>query len=196
MNKKKTIMTGVASALVCAVLITGSALAILAANANPMETAPIVTEAADLLANDLNVVAVDANYDTEGTSVLVQSGIVTVSGEGALTAMVGDDGVLVFEAFTPIFVEGVPGENDIDAETAVETAARAVQDKYALTDKTLARFTIEALLNVANSDEPVWSIVFNPANNSAFSAIGCYSVIINSKTGEIFSILSAADGIG
>ena len=232
MNKQKKIMPGVALALVCATLITGSAFAISAAAANPMETAPIITEAnaADFIANDLNVVAVSSE-GTGGTPVLVQGGLVTVSGQDNKTWKIGDEG-LEFESgyepvfseedgivtvtgqgsvtwnvseegglgaiggYEPIFIVGVPGEDDIAAETAIETATRAIKDKYALTDKTLARFTSEASFNVANPDEPVWSVVFNPANNSDFSEIGCYSVTINAKTGEIVNILSAADSIG
>ena len=241
MNKTKKIMTGVASALLCVALITGSAFAISAAVASPMETAPVVMEAnaPELLANDLSVVAVDANTDTEGTPVLVPSGViisedgtvsvsgqgsvifkagedgalsfedyvpapavlgedgtVTVSGEGAVIYKVGEDGVVGFEDYSPAFVEGVPGEDDITADTAIAAATRAIQSKYALTDATIARFASQALLNVANPDEPVWSVVFNPVNNSDFSEIGCYNVTVNAKTGEIGNILSAADGKG
>ena len=245
MNKTKRIITGVASALLCVALITGSAFAISAAVASPMETAPVVTEASapELLTNELGVVAVDANTDTdadtEGTPVLVQSGViisedgtvivsgqgsvicmvgddgilrfedyvpapavlvedgtVTVSGEGAVVYKVGEDGVVGFEDYSPAFVEGVPGEDDITADTAIAAATQAIQSKYALTDATIARFASQALLNVANPDEPVWSVVFNPVNNSDFSEIGCYSVTVNAKTGEVGSILSAADGIG
>jgi len=246
MKKTKTIMTGVASALLCVALITGSAFAISAAVASPMETAPIVTETntPDILASELNevaVVATDAKADTDGTPVLVQSGnvtvsedgTVTVSGQGAMTCKVGDDGVLRFEdyegpivsleedgtvnvsgqgtvtckvgddgvpvfdfGYKPTFIEGTPGEDDIAAETAIEAATRAIQSKYALTDETIVRFTSQALLNVANPNEPVWSVVFNPANSSDFSEIGCYNVTVNARTGEIGNIVSAADGKG
>jgi len=237
MNKTKRIITGVASALICAALITGSAYAISVATASPMETTPIITEAstANILANNLNVVAVAAksseNNSIEGTPVLVQNGTVTVSGQDNKTWKIGDEGLAFESGYEPVFsegdgivtvseqgmvkfnvseegglgatrvyklpfIEGVPGEDDITAETAVETATRTIQGKYALTDETLARFTPEALLNVANPDEPVWSVVFNPVSNSDFSEIGCYSVTINANTGEISSVLSAADGIG
>ena len=237
MNKTKRIMTGVATALVCAALITGSAFAISAATASPMETAPIIMEAnaANILANNLSVVAVDAkpseNSGKVGTPVLVQSGtvtvsgqdnkiwtigdnglefegdyelpfteedgVVTVSGQDNLTWKIGDEGVIEAKrGYEAPFIEGVPGEDNITAETAIETAMRAIQNKYALTDETIARFTSQAMLNVANPDEPVWSVNFNPVNNSDFSEIGCYSVNINARTGEIGSIISAADGIG
>ena len=233
MNKKKGIMTG-AILTVCAVFIASAAFALTSAAARPMETSPVVTEASAAgLISDLNVVAVAARADDNSeTTVLVQGGTVTVSGEdnvtwksadeslefvsgfepvafsvedgivsvsgqGSVTWNVSDEGGLgAIGGFEPTFIEGIPGEDDIAAETAVETATRAIQDKYALTDRTLARFTIEALLNVANPDEPVWSVGFNPANNNYFSEIGTYHVTINARTGEILNILSAADGIG
>jgi hypothetical protein len=126
-----------------------------------------------------------------------EDGIVTISGQGFVTWKASAEGGLgAVRVYEVPFIEGVPGEDDIAAETAIETATRAIKDKYALTEKTLARFTSEASFNVANPDEPVWTITFNPANNSDFSEIGCYTVTINAKTGEIVNITSAADGIG
>ena len=207
MNKTKRITTGIASILLCVALITGSAFAFSAAVASPMETAPTITEARaqEPLVKAIKEVAVGAKSDTEGTPVFVQSGnvtisedgIVTVSGEGAVICKVGEDGVVRFEdGYKPAFVEGIPGADGITAETAVAAAIQAIQNKYALTDATMARFTSQALFNVANPDEPVWSVVFNPASASDFSEIGCYSVTINAKTGEIGNILSTVDGKG
>ena len=238
MNMKRKTFMGVALVMVCATLITGGAFALYVAAASPMETVPVVmeTSALDFTANDLNVVTVSAqpndNTDAAGTPVLVQSGIVTVSGQDNKTWKLGDEGLEFEGGYEPVvfseedgivtvsgegyvawkvsdegglgavrvyelpFIEGVPGEGDIAAETAVDIAIRAIQDKYALTDATLARFTSQALLNVVNPDEPVWGVSFNPANNSDFTEIGCYNVTINAKTGEIINILSAADGIG
>lgn len=96
----------------------------------------------------------------------------------------------------PIYVEGTPGANDIAVENAVDIAKSAIQEKYALTDKTLSRFYVHTGFNVANLNSPTWHIDLNPIIQSDFSEIGCYNVILDSVTGKIIEIGSAADGRG
>jgi hypothetical protein len=97
------------------------------------------------------------------------------------------------------FVAGTPSENDLAEEQAVEIAKSAVStiiEQYALTDDTLARFSIGTVLNVFDPESPVWSVTFYPTNQNDFSEIGTYNITIDALSGEILTIMTAADGVG
>ena len=96
----------------------------------------------------------------------------------------------------PSFVEGTPTANDLTQEDALKIAKDALIKKYALSDKTLNMFSVHAAFNVVDPAAPTWNITFYPTNNDDFSKIGNYNVTIDSSTGKINSILSAADSIG
>lgn len=104
--------------------------------------------------------------------------------------------VLKSKNTNPVFVDGTPSENDMAEEAAVKIAKNAVVEKYALTDETLSRFSIDSAFNVVNPDQPEWSITLYPTNQDDFSEIGTYHVTIKSPSGEIVKILSAADAVG
>ncbi|TGE39150.1 hypothetical protein E4K67_06720 [Desulfosporosinus fructosivorans] len=103
---------------------------------------------------------------------------------------------LKFKNIKPIFVDGTPSENDLAEAEAVKIAKNAVVEKYALTNETLARFSIDSAFNVVNPDQPEWSITLYPTNQDDFSEIGTYHITIKSPSGEIVKILSAADAVG
>lgn len=94
------------------------------------------------------------------------------------------------------FVAGTPSENDMTEKQAVELAKKSVDSEFALTEETWSRFSTGAVLNVVNPDAPVWSVTFYPANQNDFSQIGTYNVTIDSRSGEVIKIMSAADGVG
>jgi hypothetical protein len=43
---------------------------------------------------------------------------------------------------------------------------------------------------------PVWRVYLYPADTDAFAEIGCYTALLDAKTGEAVRLLSAADGRG
>lgn len=98
--------------------------------------------------------------------------------------------------YKPTFVAGTPSEKDLTEEKAVELAKNSVDSEYALTDETWSKFSTGAVLNVANPEAPVWSVTFYPTNQNDFSQIGTYNVTIDSLSGKILKIMSAADGVG
>lgn len=119
----------------------------------------------------------------------------------------------------PTFIAGTPGKNDITKEKAIEIAKNAIVEKFSLSDKTLSRFTVTANFNIVNpklnkedmkyttrfkyadldivnSKQPTWQVTYDPTNQSDYSEIGHYTVIINSSSGEVVKLSSAADGLG
>ena len=94
------------------------------------------------------------------------------------------------------FVAGTPGANDIAKEKAISIAKSAIVKKYALSKDTLSKFTISANLNVIDADHPIWTIGFTPTNQSDFSNIGVYLAELNSHSGDVIKLSSAADAVG
>lgn len=106
------------------------------------------------------------------------------------------DGGEASETGTPSFVTGTPSANDLTKDQATKTAKDAILKEYALTDETLSKFSIDTAFNIADPESPVWSITFYPTNQNDFSEIGTYNITIDSLSGKIIKILSAADGVG
>ncbi len=100
------------------------------------------------------------------------------------------------ESGNKLFVPGTPSDVDLAEEEAVKIAQNAVVEKFALTDDTLSRFSVHAAFNVVNPDQPVWCVTLFPTKQEDFAEIGNYYIVLNSQSGEIVQILSAADGIG
>lgn len=98
--------------------------------------------------------------------------------------------------YKPTFVAGTPSEKDLTEEKAIELAKKSVDSEYALTDETWSKFSTGAVLNVVDLKAPVWSVTFYPTNQNDFSQIGTYNVTIDSFSGKIIKIMSAADGVG
>ena len=96
----------------------------------------------------------------------------------------------------PTFVAGTPSEKDLTEKKAIELAKNSVESKFALTDATWSKFSTGAVLNVVDPKAPVWSITFYPTSQNDFSQIGTYNVTIDSRSGKIIKIMSAADGVG
>ncbi|SHH82783.1 hypothetical protein SAMN02745823_01077 [Sporobacter termitidis DSM 10068] len=98
--------------------------------------------------------------------------------------------------YKPTFVAGTPSEKDLTEEKAIELAKKSVDSEYALTDDTWSKFSTYAVLNIVDPAAPVWSVTFYPTNQNDFSQIGTYNVTIDSFSGKIINIMSAADGVG
>jgi hypothetical protein len=96
------------------------------------------------------------------------------------------------------YVEGQPGDGDIEREAAVSIALKSITDRYALKQTTFDKFNITATYYSIYEDisGAVWFINLNPVNASDFSEIGCYTAVLNAETGEVVQLFSAADGIG
>ncbi|MDR1589420.1 MAG: hypothetical protein LBS51_04430 [Oscillospiraceae bacterium] len=96
------------------------------------------------------------------------------------------------------YEKGQPGENDITRDEAVFTALNALTDKYALRRETLDRFSVTAEFYAAYEElaDPVWRVYLYPADADEFPEIGCYTALIDTKTGDAARLLSAADGRG
>lgn len=100
------------------------------------------------------------------------------------------------ESSNSTFVAGTPSEKDLTEKKAIELAKKSVDGEYALTDDTWSKFSTGAVLNVVDPKVPVWSVTFYPTNQNDFSQIGTYNVTIDSFSGKIIKIMSAADGVG
>jgi hypothetical protein len=96
------------------------------------------------------------------------------------------------------YEEGQPGESDITRDEAVSAALDALTDKYALRQETLDRFSVTAAFYSVYEDltAPVWRVYLYPADTDDFAEIGCYTALLNAKTGEAVRLMSAADGRG
>ncbi len=79
---------------------------------------------------------------------------------------------------------------------AIQTAKDAIIQGYSLTGETLSKFSIHAALNVIDPKAPVWCITFYPTNQNDFSKIGNYYITIDSLSGKVLKIMTAADGVG
>lgn len=111
-------------------------------------------------------------------------------------ALIDQNGGADSSEAAPVFIAGTPSENDLPEEAAIKTAREAIINDYALTDETLSKFSIHTSFNVVDPEVPVWSITFYPTNQNDYSQIGNYNITIDSTSGEIIEILSAADGVG
>jgi hypothetical protein len=96
------------------------------------------------------------------------------------------------------YEEGQPGESDVTRDEAVSAALDALTDKYALRQETLDSFSVTAAFYSVYEDltAPVWRVYLYPANVDRFAEIGCYTALIDAKTGEVVRLLSVADGRG
>jgi hypothetical protein len=96
------------------------------------------------------------------------------------------------------YEEGRPGESDVTRDEAVSAALEALTGKYALRQETLDRFGVTAAFYSVYEDltAPIWRVYLYPADTDDFAEIGCYTALIDAKTGETVRLLSAADGRG
>jgi hypothetical protein len=118
------------------------------------------------------------------------------NGQIIIKTLPNGDIEIVSDHTKPVFIAGTPGENDITKENAIEIARDAIVEKYALSDETLSRFTVSTDFNIVDPEQPTWHVNFLPTDQSDFSEIGNYFVTINSPSGEVVKLLSAADGVG
>jgi len=118
------------------------------------------------------------------------------SGQVIVRNLPNGDFEVISDSTKPTFIAGTPGKNDIAEEKAIEIAKKAIVEKFSLSDEALSRFTVTANFDIVNSEQPTWNVNYAPTNQSDYSEIGNYLVIINSPSGEVAKLLSAADGIG
>ena len=221
MNKVTKILTGTATTLVLgAGLIFGNAVFTLCAFApnNHAETQPVITPDLSIKPDVEDNIVVLSN--STGKSIfLAQSSesvkeqmneVTDISKEEQerriaeklrINGYTEDEIVKKMEGIkkeleNPVYVEGTPSANDIAVNDAIDIAKSAIQEKYALTDETLKRFSVHTGFNVVDPEHPTWHIDFYPTIQSDFAEIGCYYVVLDSVTGEIIQISSAADGRG
>ncbi|MDR3240009.1 MAG: hypothetical protein LBT44_07995 [Clostridiales bacterium] len=95
-------------------------------------------------------------------------------------------------------VQGQPSDGDMDEGAAKAFATEKIVGKYALKPELLERFDVKATFYTTfdGQETPTWFISLYPKNVEEFPEIGCYTGVLNGKTGEVVALLSAADGKG
>lgn len=133
---------------------------------------------------------VQTSSETKGSSVVLASDV-----ENGGTIIINGKEMLLSD-----YLNGEePGEDDISSATAIDSAVKELTQKYALKQEVLDRYTITTKFYSMYEDissEPVWWVNLYPTNTDDFAEIGCYSAILDSKTGEVLALVSAADGKG
>lgn len=89
-------------------------------------------------------------------------------------------------------VHGLPGEDSMSREEAVQLAKETIMKAYCLKENALARFNVQVEFNVIDADNPVWQIYFDVKNTDDFAALGLYRVFINDATKEIVKLEDAS----
>lgn len=143
-------------------------------------------------------VSEDVIYNTESDTrrkTTVTTSVMAIDSEDGETVIVNGERVLLED----FFKEETPSEDDIIPDLALEIATKELTEKYALKQEVMDRFTITPKFYSTYEDissTPVWWVNFYPTKVEEFSEIGCYTAIIDSKTGEVLKTLTAADGKG
>lgn len=216
LGKSKKLAPGIAAAVIGGGIIAANGFLITPALAGADRTG-VPVFSADAAANggvpgeaavhkQLDQDTVDLLLDLRANNSLslddVQAAIVTVNEDGK-QIIVSNDLQRVLESrlkerdnAASAFVAGTPAANDLTELQAIASAKTAVVKEFALTRETLSRFSVHAALNVADPQKPVWSITLYPAISSDFADIGTYHIDLDSLSGEIIQLLSAADGVG
>lgn len=179
-----------------AVAVAGNGLLVSQAMAaSDSQTSPVVS--ADMISVQKNtnpVIGAEIKNETQaqGDYQIVNK----PSGQVIVRNLPNGDFEVISDNSKPTFIAGTPGKNDIAEEKAIEIAKKAIVEKFSLSDEALSRFTVTANFDIVNPEQPTWNINYAPTNQSDYSEIGNYLVIINSPSGEVAKLLSAADGIG
>ena len=174
---------------------------------------------------ELNVVGKDMTNTNEvstvmktlpdGTTVIVEysygesdtKATVTYSRDGEVYNYKGETAEAVIERFggpnrwadVPLrYVKGEAVIGDIGQDDAISISMKAITEKYALKQTTLNRFAVTAEYYTIYEDIPcaVWWVNLYPTNRDEYSEIGCYTAVLNTQTGEVIQLLSAADSKG
>jgi hypothetical protein len=178
-----------------AVAVAGNGLILANAIAGTNQTSPIVS-ADKVSAQENTGTSIGADTKNEAQSQDGYQIINKANGQIIVKTLPNGDFELISDNTKPTFVSGTPGKNDITKEKAIEIARSAIIKKYALSDEALSKFTVSADFNIVNPEQPIWQVNFLPTDQSDYSQIGNYFITINSPSGEVVKLLSAADGIG
>lgn len=89
-------------------------------------------------------------------------------------------------------VHGLPGEDNMSRDEAVQLAKETIMKTYRLKKTALARFNVQVEFNVIDAGNPVWQIYFDVKNTDDFAALGLYHVSINDATREIVKLEDAS----
>lgn len=89
-------------------------------------------------------------------------------------------------------VHGLPGEDNMSRDEAVQLAKETIMKAYRLKENALARFNVQVEFNVIDAANPVWQIYFDVKNTDDFAALGLYRVFINDATREIVKLEDAS----
>lgn len=101
----------------------------------------------------------------------------------------------VSTAGTEYMEETEPPKNAISPEDAEQIARGAIIEKYDLKPELLSRFTV-TVMHRADGTGTFWWVNYYPANGVEYMEIGCYGVWMDSVSGEVTAVTSAADGVG
>ena len=89
-------------------------------------------------------------------------------------------------------VHGLPGEDNMSRDEAVQMAKETIMKAYRLKEAALDRFNVQVEFNVIDAECPVWQIYFDVKDTGDFAALGLYRVFINDATREIVKLEDAS----
>lgn len=94
-------------------------------------------------------------------------------------------------------MNGIPDEDNMTEEDALQIAWDAVIDKYDIKETVLAeKFKVQIFFNVFDPDNPIWDIQFRVKDGVDVNEFGYYSVDIDDQTREVTAVYSIADAHG
>lgn len=98
-------------------------------------------------------------------------------------------------------VYGVPAEDEVQLEEALEIAGNHLLDTMGFKPEVLARFKTYVIYLIADDAlpedwKPSYRISYNPINVEDAAEIGFYNCVVSGKTGEVLEFSTPADGKG
>lgn len=82
-------------------------------------------------------------------------------------------------------VYGLPEQEDIQLDDALDLARDHVYSKYGLDEETNAdRYTYYEYYDITNPDQPLWKFIFFPDSFEGYAKVPVYEVIFHARSGE------------
>lgn len=87
------------------------------------------------------------------------------------------------------FAYGLPGEEDIDENEAVEKARKILEAEYGVSAETLVReWSYYSYFDVTDQNKPLWRFLYFPDSFEGLSYVPVYRIELDSHTGETTSL--------
>ena len=112
---------------------------------------------------------------------------------GDLTPLINGEGPDLSVIASSTFTYGMPGEQDMKQDDALDLAKQTIMETYALDSKIVTLYDdISVYFDITEPDAPLWKFLFIARNREKFpggydseQARLQYKVEINSRTGEV-----------